>query len=199
MYCKCFCSRCTAEWEDCASADSQELERKHGEDSVIRFNSDLETVAVDFSFPPNLPMNGSFTFSDWEDIPWKRACVLNHQFDLLSRKVNYFTMQVDMTPFSLQSALKYRFGMISLEEAGAILCLTQLLEQKQTYLSKTSFILVPYYRALERLIGLFLSVGVTSSVTGFQTEEQLSSQKMDLRNLLKSAEAHSTYEHHRSS
>ena len=203
---RCFCARCTVELEDCGASttDLQELEQKHGKESFIKFYSALETAVVDFSFPPSLNMSGSFPlFYGWQDIPWKRACVLNHEFGLLCQKVTSMSMRAGMTVISLQDhgnamrdvVLKYHSDLISLEEAGAILCLTQLLEQKQAYLSKTSAILVPYYQMLERLIDLFLSAGVMSSVSGFQTEEQLQRQKKDLRIVLKSAKAHSFYEY----
>jgi len=191
----CFCSRCERERNNLNDVRNKtKLEQEFGEVAVKAFLLALESENPQFTYPPDLQSHE--TLKDWQAVPWKKACVLNHQFNMLSQEI--MAQMLKLPGLMLRPelmALQLVNNLQELERKGAFLCLSLLVEHKVSYISKTSSMMHSIYQIMAHLVDLFLSADMVSIVSGFQSTHELKAKKQELTILLSDAEKNSSLTH----
>ena len=193
---KCFCLRCKAELATLEGA-SKSLEKECGYEAAKAFLLSLESVVTEFRFPPHLKAHP--LLMDWDKVAWKKACVLNLEFQLLSRAVTSSIFQSAALLSHSQATTNQKLVAITLlnllndlELKGAFLCLKLLVEQRLTYIPAGSTMMHPIYSIMLQLIRMFQSAGLTSRVCGFRTEQELTAKRNELEQFIQYAEENSS-------
>jgi ankyrin repeat protein len=188
----CLCPRCLRESQLLIATGITDLEHYCGDTAVLAFENAARPFIEEngFCFPPDLPSR-IIVLKNWQEVPWKQAWVLNQQFVSLQHdlsKILILAAPLVVGKASADSLARLTIKKLqTVEDKGAIQCLSLLVEQKRTYLPANSRMIHEVYQALKTLIDLFLASGLVSNVEGFHTELELLKKHSELQGLLETS------------